>query len=118
MGQLKYFFTNHARQRRQHHVIRPISELKGIMYRLNAIYDFAPLNDGKYFFRWKEKSAVFKKDGKKITLITIRGIHLTTELSVEVLPILIKEDPDYAEAKADRKAERAKKHAKMLLREE
>lgn len=88
------------------------------MFRLNVIYNFTSLVDGKYFFRWKEKSAVFKKDGEKITLITIRGIYLSTELNAEILPALIKEDPTYAEAKAERKAERAKKHAKMLLREE
>lgn len=106
---MRYIFTNHAKQRRPHIPIKTDEELNVIMSHLNTYYKFAELGNGKYYFRKKGKAAVFKKDGSTITLITMRGIDLSTELNDETLPALKLEDA-YSEVKrANRKAIKNKK---------
>lgn len=106
---MKYIFTNHAKQRRPHFPIKTDEELNGIMDQLNTYYRFAELENGKYYFRKKGKAAVFKKDGSTITLITMRGMDLSSELNDETLPDLKLEDADREAKRANRKAIKNKK---------
>lgn len=108
-----YIITNHAKQRRPHHIPKTDEELLAIMDRLNAYYKFDELENGKYYFRKKGKAAVFKKDGDAITLITMRGINLTSELNNETLSVLKLEDPEREDKRQSRKAMRDKKNKWM-----
>ena len=110
---LNYIITTHAKQRRSHHPIRSDDELKTIMERFNGFYNFHTLEDGKYLFRDKGRSAVFKKDGGRITLITSRGVDLSTEFDLNALPELKLEDPEIALCKAKRKFARQIKNKWM-----
>ncbi|MFZ2890441.1 type II toxin-antitoxin system HicB family antitoxin [Sulfuricurvum sp.] len=108
-----YVITNHAKQRRPHYPIRSDEELKEIMSRLDIFYNFSSLEDGKYYFQKKGKAAVFKKDRNTVTLITIRGINLETEINDEIFPPLKIDDPIRAEKREKRKATRDIKHKWM-----
>lgn len=108
-----YIITNHAKQRRPHYPIRSDQELKEIMSKLDAFYNFSSLKDGKYYFQKKGKSAAFNKVGNTVTLITIRGIDLDTEISDETLSPLKIDDPAREEKRNKRKAARNEKHKWM-----
>ena len=110
---MKYIFTNHAKQRRQHFPIKTDEELNGIMGHLDTFYNFSELEDGKYSFREGGKAAVFSKESNQITLITIRGIDASTAFDTERIPVLKKIDPEVDATKGKRKAARNKKNKWM-----
>lgn len=110
---MNYIITNHAKQRRPHYPIRSEEELIEIMKRLDFLYKFSSLKNGKYYFRKGGKAAVIKKDGNTITLITIRGIDLETEINSETLPALKIEDPVSAERRRQRNCDRSIKNTWM-----
>lgn len=110
---MKYIFTKHAKQRRQHLPIKTDEELIRIMGYLDTFYNFSELENGKYSFREGGKAAVFSKESNQITLITIRGIDTSTAFDAEIVPTLKKVDPEVDAIKGKRKAARNKKNKWM-----
>jgi predicted RNase H-like HicB family nuclease len=110
---MKYIFTSHAKQRRPHFPVKTDEELNAIMDYLDTAYVFSTLEDGKYSFMRKGKAAVFLKDSNQITLITIRGISVSTVFDAESIPTLKKNEPEADELKARRKEARNKKNKWM-----